>query len=98
MRGQQPLPNATARGDMRGASGTIAFMQLFQTADKPIWHASIQPSPTEGKGDRERSEAVEEVVEVLDFTKFFELNSGHHLFRQLACDCVGIGSLPPSPP
>jgi|GEM_PF-4664840 len=62
-----------------------------QTADKPIWHASIQPSPTEGKGDREHAdavagEAVEEVVEVLDFTKFFELN------------CVGIGSLPPSPP
>jgi len=24
-----------------------------------------------------RGEAVEEVVEVLDFTKFFELNSGH---------------------
>jgi len=28
VRGQQPLPDATARGDMRGASGTIAFMQL----------------------------------------------------------------------
>jgi len=31
---------------------------IVQTADKPIWHASIQPSPTEGKGDREHADAV----------------------------------------
>ena len=28
VRGPQPLPSAIARGDMRGASGTIAFSQL----------------------------------------------------------------------
>jgi len=71
-----------------------------QTTDKPFWHASTQPSPTEGKGDRKRSEAVEEVAEILDYTKFFELNSSHHLIRQLALrlrrhrlvdrDCVGV--------
>ena len=68
-----------------------------QTTDKAIWHASIQPSPAEGKGDRERSEAVEEVVEVLNFTKFFELNSGHHLTHRFARDCVGVLAVPPPP-